>query len=282
MPYPDRDALSWVGGRVLASGNKKSINIIASRACARKCVFCATKAIWGNRVRWRSPEAVAAEIRYCIKKYKVKVFRFSDDNMVSNKKWTQRFCDLVEPLKIIWRMSVRVDDIDYKTLKLLRKAGCVELGFGVESFDLNVLNTLNKQITPEQSLEAINNSYRAHIGVRLLMMINTPGETYKHTVDCNIKCLESLRKKFVYLSVKALTPFPGTAIWDHPERFNISIKTKDFSKYNMWMYYLDKNGKRAHTEKSILRIHNMTEKQQKENLIRMREYTETLSETQRG
>jgi len=282
LPYPDRDALSWLGGKVLASGNERSINIIASRACPRKCIFCAGGAIWGRRVRWRSPEAVADEIRYCVKKYNVKIFRFSDDNMIGNKKWTRIFCDLIKPLGIIWRMSVRVDDADYETLCLLREAGCVELGLGIESFDPNVLKVLNKQTTLDQSLAAVENSFKADIGARLLMMINTPGETYKYTVDQNIKCLESLKGKFVYLSIKPLVPFPGTDIWNNPEQFGVSIKTRDFSQYNMWMYHLGKNGRKKHTEESILRIHSMSEKQQKENFNRMLQYTETLPETQRG
>src|SRR4030042_1065313 len=57
LPYPDRDALSWLGGKILAAGNKSSINIMASRACPRRCIFCAGKTIWGNKVRWGSPEA---------------------------------------------------------------------------------------------------------------------------------------------------------------------------------------------------------------------------------
>jgi len=282
LPNPDRDELSWLGGKILASGNKHSINIIASRACSRGCIFCAGKVIWGRKVRWRSPENVIEEIKHCVDKYKVKIFRFSDDNMLSNKEWAYKFCELVEPLKIIWRMSVRVDDVNYEILCRLRRAGCAELGFGIESFDPNVLKILNKQITLEQSLLAIENSYKAHIGVRLLMMINTPGETYKYTVDQNIKCIEKMRGKFVYLSVKPLVPFPGTDIWSNPERFGVSIKTKDFSRYNMWMYHLGKNGNKKHAEESILHIHDMTRLQQKENFNRMLKYTETLPETQRG
>lgn len=282
LPYPDRDAISWLGGKVLTRNNKSSINIMASRACSRKCTFCSSKSMWGKDVRWRTPKSVVDEIRYCIDKYNVKVFRFSDDNMISNEKWTKDFCRLVKPLKILWRMSVRVDEAKLSILHLLREAGCVELGFGVESFDRKVLKMLNKQISLEQSMRAINNAYKAGIGTRILMMINTPGETYKATVDRNIASLESVKKKFVYLSIKPLVPFPGSDIWNYPERFGVSIKTKDFSQYNMWMYSLDETGKKTSTEKSILRIHSMTEEQQNENLIRMREYTETLPETQRG
>lgn len=282
LPYPDRDAISWLGGKVLTREHKSSINIMASRACSRKCTFCSSKSMWGKNVRWRSPESVVDEIRYCIDKYNIRIFRFSDDNMISNARWTKDFCRLVKPLKIIWRMSVRIDEAKIEILQLLRDAGCVELGFGVESFDRNVLKILNKQITPEQSIQAINNAYEVGIGIRILMMISTPGETYKSTVDQNIAGLESMKKKFVYLSIKPLVPFPGSDIFNYPERFGVSIKTKDFSRYNMWMYSLDEKGNKAYTEESILRIHSMTEEQQKENLIRMREYTETLPETQRG
>jgi radical SAM superfamily enzyme YgiQ (UPF0313 family) len=265
LPRPDRDSFPWVGGNVLTSGSKESVNIMASRGCPFNCAFCASETIWHRKLRWRYVDDVVAEIKECIDKYGTKVVRFSDDNMLSNRKWTERFCDLVKPLGIKWRLSVRVDAVEPNIIKQMAEAGCAELGLGCESFDPNVLHKLNKKITPEQSLRAIKVCHDAGIGARLLMMINTPGETYKRTVDLNQEALESVRGKFCYLSFKIFMPLPGTPIWDYPDDYHIKIISRDFSRYNFYVYQND-HGEAKTSFWSPIRIKGLTVDQQRENV----------------
>lgn len=282
LPRPDRDAFPWIGGRVLTTKHHGSINIMASRGCSFRCTFCASETMWGRKVRWRTPEDVVDEIHECIDKYGVKIFRFSDDNIAGNRKWNKRFCALVKPLDITWRLSVRVDCVTPDSLKMMAEAGCKEMGFGVESFDPQVLKMLNKRITPEQSVRAIHNAHAAGIGTRVLMMISTPGETYKHTVDLNIAALEELKEEFVYLSIKVYKPLPGTAIWNDPAAYGVKIVSKDFSKYNFYVYRKGESGAKEKLLWSPLRIDPMTEEQQQENIVRMVEYSETLPQNADG
>ena len=146
LPRPDRDSFPWIGGNVLTKGDKNSVNLMASRGCPYNCTFCASETIWQRNLRWRKVDDVVDEIKECIDKYGIKVYRFSDDNMASNRRWTERFCELVKPLGIKWRLSVRVDRVDPPLLKLMSEAGCTELGLGCESFDPDVLKTLKEGI----------------------------------------------------------------------------------------------------------------------------------------
>ena len=58
-----------------------------------------------------------------------------------------------------------------------------------------------------------------------------PGETFK-TAKQTIKFARNLKEigltsaDFYYL-----TPFPGTPIWDNPEKFGIEIISRDYSNY---------------------------------------------------
>jgi len=277
LPRPDRDGLSWLGGRVLTTKHKGSINIMASRGCPFNCSFCASRLMWGRAVRWRTPEDVVDEIKECMDRYGTTVFRFSDDNIAGNREWNEKFCELVKPLGITWRLSVRVDSVNPQVLKMMREAGCKELGLGVESFDPKVLKQLNKRIIPEQSVAAIHNAHAAGIGARVLMMLATPGESYKRTVDLNIAALEALKEEFVYLSIKVFKPLPGTPIWLHPEKFGVEIVSRDLSKYNFYIY--STAGKQLW---SPLRIDGMTEEEQWENTARMVAYSETLPQNAKG
>lgn len=282
LPRPDREAFSWVGGNVLTKGEKKSVNIMASRGCPYNCSFCASETLWKRHLRWRKVEDVVDEIKECINRYGIKVFRFSDDNMASNRRWTERFCELVKPLGIKWRLSIRVDRLDPPLLKIMKEAGCTEMGLGCESFDPNVLKALNKKIKPEQSLQAISWCHEAGIGARLLMMISTPGETYKKTIEDNFKALDSVRGKFVYLSFKVFMPLPGTAIWNNPSSFGIKIVNNDFSKYNFYVYQRDDSGNKIFSTWSPIEFDNMTREQQMENINNMFECAETFPENATG
>ena len=272
LPRPDRDAFPWLGGRVLVTeAHKRSINIMASRGCRFNCAFCAGRLIWGARTRWRTPEDVVAEIEECIEKYGVKIFRFSDDNLAANHRWLRKLCALVKPLGITWRSSVRVDCVTHDILKMMYDAGYKEIGFGVESFDPAVLKALNKEITPEQSLQAIHDAHDVGLAVRILMMISTPGESQK-TVDLNIAGLEECKGEFVDLALKIYKPLPGTPVWLHPERFGVTIASKDLSKYNFYVYSAE--GKLLW---SPLEIDGMTAAEQHENIVRMVTYGEGLN-----
>jgi len=134
---------------------------------------------------------------------------------------------------------------------------------------------LNKRIKPEQSLAAIENAHDVGIGARLLLMIATPGETYRHTVDLNIAALERLKDKFIYLTVCVFTPLPGSAIWEDPAKYGIKIISKDFSQYNYWIYRRSADGENR-VAWSPVRIDGMTVEQQQENMMRMVDFSESL------
>lgn len=282
LPRPDRDALSWVGGNVLTRGEKTSVNVMASRGCPYNCAFCASSTLWHHKLRWRKVEDVVAEIRECVEKYGIRVYRFSDDNMVSNRRWTERFCELVKPLEIKWRVSIRVDRVDLPLLTKMAEAGCAEVSLGCESFDPSVLKALNKKVQPEQSIQAIKWCHEAGIGARILMMLSTPGETYGETIRRNIDCLEEVRGMFCYLSFKIFMPLPGTDIWKDPGAFGIRIISRDFSKFNFYSYQRDEQGDKKFSIWSPIEIDGMTREMQVENIETMFKHAESFPENSTG
>jgi len=279
LPFPDRDALSWKGGRILIERHKKSANIMASRGCPFNCYFCASCGVWGRRSRYRSVESVVEEIKYCMKKYDIKVFRFSDDSIHANPGWIDAFCEKVADLGITWRISERANLLLDRPLDLLKRAGCLEINIGVESFDSNVLRALNKKITVDNSLSVIPQIWDAGIKPRLLLMISTPGETYSFTVDQNIKALQEIGNRFSLISTKIMMPFPGSRFWKQPEMHNIKIISRNMKRYN---YYLYHSGGRDEQPWSPIVIDAMTREEQLNNIKRMVEFLESLPQNHRG
>jgi len=284
LPFPDRESLGAVqGGKVLIEQEGQSTVVMGSRGCPYNCAFCASGALWSRKVRWRRVDCLVAEIKEAAERFGLRNFRFSDDNMTSNKPRFVELCSKLAPLGVKWRMSARVDSLDGEVLEALRGGGCVDVNLGVESFDADVLRAMNKNITPEQSVDAVRRLAGHGVNARLLMMISTPGETHRHTVDENVRYLERVRGLFAMVSLKTLVPLPGTPIWNGPEEYGVRIVNRSLDRFNFYMYERGEDGSPVETPVfSNITIDGMTREQQLENIIRMREYVASLPQNNTG
>jgi len=240
LPHlPARHQLKDVqGGNIFAYDKNysdgQSTIILSSRGCAHQCAFCsAPKLTHSKKLRFRSPEKVAEEIKYVKKKYNIKQFRFSDDMFTANKKRTLELCEAIGKQNVFWRISCRVKPLDDEMLKAMWDAGCRELSFGIESFDDNVLKILRKNSTHKDNANALELSHKYGFSTRILMMIRTPGQT-KKTIDINKFWLK--RIPYSIIACTALIPIPGCDIWYNPDKYGIEILDKNLNKYNFYMF----------------------------------------------
>jgi anaerobic magnesium-protoporphyrin IX monomethyl ester cyclase len=246
LPFPARHLIKDQGSSIFAydkhySDNKLSTVICSSRGCPFNCCFCATGAMWGNRVRFRSAKNLIEEMNECIDKYDIREFRFSDELFTVNRKRTMSLMEWFKGKNIYWKCSTRTDCVDKELLIAMRDGGCKEIAFGIESADENVLVAIDKRNDIKKNIEALHLCNNIGINTRVLMMINTPGETVD-TVDKNIEFLESI--PYTCASLSVFKPLPGSPAWMTPEKFGIKIKDRDLDKYNIYMWIkgqLDEN-----------------------------------------
>lgn len=242
LPFPARHLLEGKqGGNIFAyDHNYKeggSTVILSTRGCPYNCHFCSSPYFTNSRkLRFRSPQYVAAEMKQVIEKYNIRQFRFSDDMFTANKKNIYELCNLIGDMDIVWRISCRVNPIDKEMLEVIFQAGCKEISFGVESFDNNVLRILNKKTTAADNVRALEMTAEVGIKTRVLFMIRTPGQT-KETVKININYLEHV--PYNIIACTGFIPIPGSAIWYRPDDFNIEILDRNLDKYNFYMFGMD-------------------------------------------
>jgi len=125
-----------------------------SRGCPGKCTFCGSPRFWNDGyVRFHSPAWFIEEIEALVKKG-VNHFYFSDDTFTMDKKRVIEFCGLIckKNLKISWNAISRVDYIDDDILLAMRKAGCIQISFGVESGSEKIRKFLGKP-TPAKKIK---------------------------------------------------------------------------------------------------------------------------------
>ncbi len=196
---------------------KREVNIITSRGCPYKCSFCSIHLSMGRKYRQHSAQYVIKHLDTLISRYKVNHFHFEDDNFTLNRKRYTEILDHIinNKLKITWDTpnGVRADMWDYDLLVKTKKAGCVELAFGVESGNQHVLdNIIRKKLDLKTVEHSAGLCKQAGIDLKAFFIVGLPGETrqtMKETLDFAIQ----LMKKYnVTPLFSRLLPMFGTDI----------------------------------------------------------------------
>ena len=186
--------------------------MIASRGCPFGCTFCNVETIWTRRYRIRSVKNVIEEIKHLINNYGIKEINFWDDVWGLNKQWIEEFCDTIlrEGLDLTWCCECRVDTIDRKILKKMKKAGCWSIFFGIESLNKEILEAINKKITIEQITSALKWTKEAGIETRANFILGLPREN-PEKVRKMLKMLCKINPDYVKFNM--LTPYPETVLY---------------------------------------------------------------------
>ncbi|MDO8601090.1 MAG: radical SAM protein [bacterium] len=216
-----------------ASGSykrKPSFGIITSRGCPGRCTFCKGD-ILGQAIRFRSAENIFNEIVYLQKNYGIRDITFYDDTFTANKKNVSDFCDLIlgNKINLTWCCFSRVDTVNYELLVKMKKAGCYQVMYGIESADPQIIKNINKRITFEKAEETVAATKKAGLETRLAFMFGNPGET-EETIKKTIKYAIHLNPDLVSFNIT--TPYPGTEMYKWADQNNYLIH-KNWSEYNL-------------------------------------------------
>lgn len=187
--------------------NFRTAVIITSRGCPYNCNFCG-KII--PQCRLRSVEKIIEEIKYLRNKYQINAVHFIDELFVINKERTKKLCEELKKLTLPWDCQGRVNLVDDEILQIMKDAGCVAIGFGVESGDPEVLKNMNKQTMPEQIEKAILGAKKAGLYIKNQLIFGYPGET-KETIENTVKLMKKVNdpgRRFAYIQ-----PIPGTKLY---------------------------------------------------------------------
>ncbi len=202
--------------------------IAASRGCPYKCSFCDTST-FGTRVRSYSPEKVFAIVRHLHTQYGVRHIQFVDDLFVASKSRTESFCNaMIESgMKVTWSCAARVDVFTEELLRLMKRAGCWEISFGLESGSDEMLMKMQKKADTEKARQAIQWTSDAGIRCKGLFMLGYPGET-DETVELTREFVQQL--PMTTMNLTKFTPYPGSAIYH--DLFHTSIREEDWDLMN--------------------------------------------------
>lgn len=230
LPFPARDLLPDIKVYKPTPASCKKFplgSIITSRGCPFNCTYC-DRAVFGNKVRARSPENIVKEIEHMIEHQKIKEFKIWDDIFNINTDRLIKFCKLLikKKIQLPWTCIGRLNFIDEKQVYWMKKAGCWQISVGIESGNDNILKKIKKSLTTKVIKEKIRIISKGGIKIRGFFMMGLPGEN-KDTVLDTIEFAKSLPLDTVSFCI--FTPFPNTEIY---AECNVKIPSWDLLRQN--------------------------------------------------
>ena len=195
-----------------ASNPKTATHLFTSRGCPYNCIFCTVHK--NKTIRYHSVPRSIEELTILTTRQGAQYVFFMDSLFTTTPQRVTEICEgiLQSGLKFLWGCEGRVNfaakypDI----LKLMRKAGCVQIAYGIESGDEAVLKRVKKQLTIAQVEQAVWNTKAANIESIGLFMLGLPGDTaqtMRKTIDL------SKRLPFAFAQFAITTPFPGSELY---------------------------------------------------------------------
>lgn len=219
-------------------------SMVTSRGCPFQCIFC-DRSVFGNRYRCYSADYVIKMIEHLVERYGIRHIIFYDDLFAASGSRIKTICEEImsKKLNISWTCDARVNTVTPETLALMKKAGCWEIAYGIESGSQKILDLLAKVITLEEIEKAVRWTHEAGIKVKGLFMMGNPLETrgtIKETLDL------AKRLPFDIINISKFTPFPGTEIYK--DTYKYGQFSPDWEKMNAMNFVFIPHG---FTEKEL-------------------------------
>jgi radical SAM superfamily enzyme YgiQ (UPF0313 family) len=211
IPLPAYDLLSSLKDYYINTRHGSPFTIMyTSKGCPYNCIYCT---VAGTKWKPRSAESVLNEIRYLKENHSIKTISFFDETFTIDRGRVVEICDglINGDLNVTWYCNTRANLVDWDLLKLMRKAGCKGMSFGIESGNQTILDNVNKGTTVEQAERAIKMAKDAGIKVYTSFMFGLPGETWK-TVNETISFIKRTLPTGAQFNVTV--PYPGTKLYD--------------------------------------------------------------------
>lgn len=231
LPFPDRELFDPY------KYASRAMTAMATRGCPYGCTNCkpALDLICG-KYRIRSVENILTEIKEdVIGKYNYDIVHFVDNDLTVNKKWIREFCNRIidDEIKFTWGCQGGIRTLDKDLMTLMKKAGCISIGIGIESGSQRVLDDIiHKKINLIDAKNVVDLANETGIGIHVWFMIGIPLETKDEMME-TVNFASYLNASSIGFSIS--TPWPKTGFHEICET-NGFLLTDDWGEYNEKRY----------------------------------------------
>jgi len=182
-----------------------------TRGCPGNCTFCGSPQFWQRKVRFHAAANFVDRIERLYRRG-VTFLYFSDDTFTLRKKRVLEVCREIRRrnLPVTWAAISRVDTVDEEVLRAMRRAGCIQISYGVESANEDIRGFLNKRTDTARIRRAFARTARCGIMTRAYFIYGCPGESWQ-TIAENIALIREIKPLSAIFYI--LDIFPGTRLY---------------------------------------------------------------------
>lgn len=207
-----------------------SMGMITTRGCPGICSFCFS-GINRKKVQYLPAKRIVDEIQYLQKNYNIKEISFYDDTFTFFYNNVVELCTLLleNKINITWSCFSRIDCIDLPLLVLMKKAGCHQIMYGIETANNKLLKDMNKNIDKEKIEQVLRITKRSGISIRGAFIIGYPDES-EQSVNETIAFAKKMDIDIALFNI--ITPFPGTKLYFWAKE-NHLLLSEDWNRYDL-------------------------------------------------
>jgi len=182
-------------------------SVIASRGCPFSCTFC-DRSTSGRRGRFHSVDYVVAMCRR-LEQAGVRHILFYDDLFTVNRRRVIELCErfVAEGFRFTWSCNSHPNLLGEAELRLMRRAGCWQIAYGIESGSQRILDVVKHEVRIPRMLETLRRTRAAGIRTKGLLMMAHPTEG-EDSLEETVRFLREAPLDLVQIT--KFTPYPGT------------------------------------------------------------------------
>ncbi len=216
VPFPAWDLfpMDYYALFHIGNTNKNSDRVgtvISGRGCPFHCNFCYRM---DKGVRIRSPESIIEEIDVLKKDYYMNFIYFCDELLMTSAERIYQLCEafIKEGMDLPWSCNGRLNYAKPEIIKLMKRAGCVFINYGVECVDDTILRNMNKALTVSQITSGIETTLAEGIHPGFNIIFGNIGEN-RDTLQKDVGFLLKYDDQGQVRTIRPVTPYPGSPLY---------------------------------------------------------------------
>ena len=228
LPFPDIESFDYE--QIVKASNGR-VRFLFNRGCPNLCSFCSNHALAKTyglptfRPRYRSPQLAIKEIVRIKERFDLKYVFIVDEIFGLDRKWLLEFCTLYKKqVGIPFECFQRANVFDLKTAEALKRAGCTNIDFGVESGNDYIRNEIMKRYMKRETMvKAFKICRDVGLKATAANIIGLPFETKEMIMDTVRLNRELLPDSSI---AGIFYPYPGTELEKVCRENNLIIKER--------------------------------------------------------
>jgi anaerobic magnesium-protoporphyrin IX monomethyl ester cyclase len=230
IPFPKIDLFPQSVGQDL-----RYLRVVHALGCPYKCPYCTIQTI-GRKADCFPTERVLAEIRAYRAYYgEHHNIYFGDETFTVHPAHTIEFCAaLEEEGGVYYDCQTRLNCLaDINVIKALARSGCRWIEVGLETDNQESLNLYKQgmKLTPtEDVLTRLRDEGLAACSFMVNGFPNQTLDDMKRSTDWVCSLIERDLLQASYLQV--LVPYPGSDMYEHPDKYGMTLRHHDYRYYN--------------------------------------------------